>query len=83
MRGSRRCFGDKAENRCAICNRKFGLARNYPWQTALCSSRCWDGFAARESGDRMRLGAGDPETRFPIGTCSGFPDPPLAADTKR
>ena len=83
MRGSRRCLGDKAENRCAICNRKFGLARHYPWQTALCSSRCWDGFAARESGDRMRLGAGDPETRFPIGTCSGFPDPPLAADTKR
>jgi hypothetical protein len=49
-----------AAERCAICNRKFGLVRYYSWRTALCSKKCVDHFRARRDVDDQWL------WRFPV-----------------
>ena len=57
MRPRSQCLRDDTANRCAICDRKFGLVRHYAWQTALCSNKCCEQFRAREKGDREWLSA--------------------------
>jgi len=42
-------------NRCAICDRSFGLVRHYSWRTALCSRKCVDRFKSRKENDRRWL----------------------------
>jgi hypothetical protein len=42
--------------RCAVCDAKFGLVRNYSRRTTLCSKKCGDRFRARRASDRNRLG---------------------------
>lgn len=39
------------ENRCAVCQGRFGLIRYYSWRSALCSKKCRDRFQARREGD--------------------------------
>jgi hypothetical protein len=43
-------FGKTNENRCVICEGKFGLIRYYTWRTGLCSKRCRDRYRARQEG---------------------------------
>ena len=45
----------EATNRCAICDRSFGLVRHYSWRTALCSRKCVDRFKSRKENDRRWL----------------------------
>jgi hypothetical protein len=42
--------------RCAICDGKFGLVRQYSWRTALCSNKCVDRFRARRQNDHSWMG---------------------------
>jgi len=42
--------------RCAVCDGKFGLVRQYFWRTPLCSKNCVDRFRARRKSDRDWVG---------------------------
>jgi hypothetical protein len=46
---------NRAAERCAICEGKFGLIRYYSCRTALCSKKCAGRFRARQEGDRRWL----------------------------
>lgn len=46
---------DKAM-RCAVCEGKFGLVRQYSWRTPLCSRKCVDRFKARRQCDYNWMG---------------------------
>ncbi|MBX9846848.1 MAG: hypothetical protein K2Z80_34070 [Xanthobacteraceae bacterium] len=42
---------DAAQNRCAVCDGKFGLVRYYTWSsTGLCTKRCRDRYRTRQTG---------------------------------
>jgi hypothetical protein len=38
--------------RCAVCDRRFGLIRYYSWRTPLCSKKCVDRLRVRRENDR-------------------------------
>jgi predicted RNA-binding Zn-ribbon protein involved in translation (DUF1610 family) len=42
-------------NRCAVCERQFGLIRYYSWRTPLCSKKCVGRLEARRETDRKWL----------------------------
>jgi hypothetical protein len=44
--------GSDRGTRCAVCDGKFGLVRQYSWRTSLCSRKCVDRFRARRASDR-------------------------------
>lgn len=50
-----RCHRDGAATHCAICERPFGLIRQYSWRTPLCSKKCVERFTARQNVDRSWL----------------------------
>jgi hypothetical protein len=42
---------DTAQNRCAICDGRFGLVRYYTWsRMGLCSKKCRDRYRTRQAG---------------------------------
>jgi hypothetical protein len=41
----------RASQRCALCDRRFGLIRYYSWRTPLCSKKCVDRLRARREND--------------------------------
>jgi hypothetical protein len=45
----------EARTRCAVCNGKFGLVRQYVWRTPLCTRACVERFRSRRESDRAWL----------------------------
>ena len=55
MRNHLQYLRNDAAQRCAICDRKFGLIRYHSWRATLCSRKCIDRFKSREESDRRWL----------------------------
>jgi hypothetical protein len=55
MRSTYQLFRNGTATRCPICDRRFGLVRQYSWRTTLCPKKCVVRFKLRQEADREWL----------------------------